>query len=49
VKVRIQIVGEENAIKGIKESVSPFTVGANVLKEDGIKGLYRGIDAALLR
>jgi len=28
VKVRIQIVGEENAIKGIKQSISPFSVGA---------------------
>jgi len=37
------------AKKGVKENVSPFAIGASVFKNEGIKGLYKGIDSALLR
>lgn len=43
VKVRLQLGAAEGG------STSPFTVAANLIKNDGIKGLYKGIDAAWTR
>jgi len=44
VKVRIQIKGEE----GIRNA-SPFGVAKEIIKQDGIKGFYHGLDSALFR
>lgn len=46
VKVRIQILGE-----GKKGSVStnPLTVGRQILSQEGVGSLYRGLDAGLVR
>lgn len=52
VKVQIQVIGESNANKavgGATLSTSPFNIASNVIKSEGIKGLYKGLDAALLR
>lgn len=44
VKVRIQISGESRS-----GSTSPFSVGASILKEEGVRGLYKGLDSAIFR
>lgn len=53
IKVRIQIVSEEKALKtdvnGPKRSTSPFKVAGEVWKQSGLLGFYRGLDAAILR
>jgi hypothetical protein len=51
VKVRIQIINEENkrTIGAVQRSTKPFSVGKIVIAEEGVRGLYKGIDAAILR
>ena len=44
-KTRIQILSGEN--KGVK--YGPFGVGKEILAKEGYRGLYKGIDAALMR
>ena len=47
-KVRIQINSEQNAL-GAKLPTNPFKVFGRIVKQDGVKGLYKGLDSALLR
>lgn len=52
VKVQIQVIGESNAkgaAAGSGLSTNPFEVAKRVISNEGIKGLYKGLDAALLR
>jgi solute carrier family 25 (mitochondrial oxoglutarate transporter), member 11 len=55
VKVRIQIVSKNLAEslkaegKGGKVNVSFMSVAKEILKNDGIKGFYKGLDSALMR
>lgn len=51
IKVRIQAINEENSFlkAGEKKSTSPFVVGKNLFSQEGLGGLYKGLDAALLR
>jgi solute carrier family 25 oxoglutarate transporter 11 len=55
VKVRIQLRGEEAGMAKSsgaafeKTSLSPFSVIKEILKNDGLKGFYKGLDSALLR
>ena len=44
VKVRIQILSGEGAA-----SVTPMSVAKDILAKEGVKGFYRGLDAALMR
>lgn len=43
IKVRVQLGAAEGG------STNPFTVGMNVIKNDGVAGLYKGLDAGLTR
>ncbi|EPT28713.1 2-oxoglutarate/malate translocase OMT [Toxoplasma gondii TgCatPRC2] len=43
IKVRIQLAGEAGG------STNPFTVCRNIAKNEGISGLYKGLDAGLIR
>eukprot|EP00743_Colponemidia_sp_Colp-15_P000131 GILK01000150.1.p1 GENE.GILK01000150.1~~GILK01000150.1.p1 ORF type:complete len:316 (+),score=62.16 GILK01000150.1:38-985(+) len=43
VKVRIQLVEKAGASK------SPFKIAGDLLKADGVRGFYKGLDSALLR
>ena len=45
IKVRIQSLGEG----GKKVNTNPFVVGGNVIKQEGFKGLYKGLDSAIFR
>ena len=45
IKVRIQVLSGENP--GTK--YSPVTVGKMILKNDGYRAFYRGLDAAMMR
>ncbi|CDI79133.1 mitochondrial 2-oxoglutarate/malate carrier protein, putative [Eimeria acervulina] len=45
VKVRLQLVGEG----GAKASTSPIQVLRNVLKNEGVLALYKGLDAGIIR
>ena len=45
IKVRIQVLAGENP--GIK--YTPVSVGKQILKNDGYRAFYRGLDAALMR
>ena len=45
IKVRIQLIGES----GKGSSTSPFVVGRNIIAQEGVAGLYKGIDSALFR
>ncbi|KRX01250.1 Mitochondrial carrier domain [Pseudocohnilembus persalinus] len=49
VKVRIQSINENNASSTTRSSTKPLDVGRQILKQTGIKGLYKGLDAAILR
>lgn len=48
VKVRIQISGENKA-KGAAVSTNPLTIGRNILANEGVSSLYKGLDSALFR
>lgn len=48
VKVRIQILGEGKKA-GATVSTNPLTVGRQILSQEGIGSLYRGLDAGLVR
>jgi len=43
VKVRLQLLA------GTKDAVGPFTVASNLVKTEGVGGLYKGLSAALTR
>lgn len=43
VKVRVQVAGE------LGTTTNPFAIAKNVVAESGVKGLYAGLDSALLR
>ncbi|KNC87130.1 hypothetical protein SARC_00753 [Sphaeroforma arctica JP610] len=45
IKVRLQLTGEGGAVK----SSNPFTMGAQIVRNDGVLSLYRGLSAGLLR
>ncbi|KAL4483029.1 hypothetical protein ABPG74_019055 [Tetrahymena malaccensis] len=50
VKVQIQVIGESNAKGGAGAlSTNPFQVAQRVIQHEGVRGLYKGLDAALLR
>ncbi|EGR32264.1 mitochondrial carrier protein, putative [Ichthyophthirius multifiliis] len=49
IKVRIQILSEEKSAGNSKLSTNPIAIAKNVIKSDGISGLYKGIDSALMR
>lgn len=54
IKVRIQIKGEERGMSGAsgatgKVNTGPFGVASDILKNDGVKGFYRGLGSAILR
>lgn len=36
-------------VTGTKQSLNPFTIGQNIIKNEGAKGLYKGLDSALMR
>lgn len=44
VKVRIQISGESRS-----GSTNPLSVGASIIKQDGVQGLYKGLSSAIFR
>lgn len=48
VKVRIQISGE-NRLKGQAATTNPLIVGRQILAQEGIGSLYKGLDAGLVR
>merc|ERR1719287_88676 len=43
IKVRVQLGAAEG------DSTNPFTVAGNLIKQDGVMGLYKGLDAGLTR
>ncbi|EEA07358.1 carrier protein, putative [Cryptosporidium muris RN66] len=43
VKVRIQLAGEHNGSK------NPFIITKDIIRNNGIRGLYKGLDAGLVR
>lgn len=43
IKVRIQLGSEAGG------STSPFAIARTILAESGVKGFYKGLDAALMR
>jgi solute carrier family 25 oxoglutarate transporter 11 len=45
IKVRIQLTGEA----GSAANANPFSTGANIIRTEGVGGLYRGLSAALFR
>jgi solute carrier family 25 oxoglutarate transporter 11 len=47
IKVRIQILGEGQ--KGVKVSANPFSLAAQLIKDEGFFSLYKGLSAGLLR
>ncbi|KAL4438114.1 hypothetical protein ABPG74_016893 [Tetrahymena malaccensis] len=49
VKVRIQILSEDAGRTGQKVSVNPITVAKQTIASDGVAGLYRGLDSAIMR
>lgn len=49
VKVRIQILGEGAKKSGAAISTNPLTVGRQILREEGVGSLYKGLDAGLVR
>ena len=48
VKVRIQILGEGKK-SGAQISTNPLTVGRQILSQEGVGSLYKGLDAGLVR
>lgn len=47
VKVLIQVRREEAGLK--KANLSPFAIAKEVIQNDGVLGLYKGLDSAILR
>ncbi|PFH38440.1 2-oxoglutarate/malate translocase OMT [Besnoitia besnoiti] len=43
IKVRIQLAGEAGG------STNPFTIFRNIINNEGFKGLYKGLDAGIIR
>ena len=43
IKVRVQLGAAEGGV------TNPFTVAGNLIKQDGVMGLYKGLDAGLTR
>jgi len=48
-KIRIQIISETLGKAGSTNNVRFMTAAKQILKENGIRGFYKGLDAALLR
>jgi len=43
-------MGESSGLsKGAKASTSPITIAKDILKNEGVKSLYKGLDSALVR
>lgn len=49
VKVRIQILGEGKKAGATGFSTNPLTVGRQILSQEGVGALYKGLDAGLVR
>lgn len=48
-KVRIQIIGEQAGMMGIKPEKNPFKVAKMMWRTEGHRAFYRGLDAGLFR
>eukprot|EP01016_Furgasonia_blochmanni_P054358 TRINITY_DN8948_c0_g1_i2.p1 TRINITY_DN8948_c0_g1~~TRINITY_DN8948_c0_g1_i2.p1 ORF type:complete len:328 (+),score=45.21 TRINITY_DN8948_c0_g1_i2:75-986(+) len=49
IKVRIQLESESQALSGGKGNFSPLVIGSQLIKTEGVRGLYKGLDSALVR
>lgn len=49
IKVRLQIQGEAAVGEAAAQKLSPFGMGASILRTQGVQGLFKGLSASLLR